>query len=91
MRRAQLQAVALRAIAERVESGTRISPDFADALAIELKAHPELADELDAFEVIDDATPEWHLRELERCDREDSGGESWDVVRARVLARSQTS
>ena len=82
--------MALRAIAARVESGeTQISRELAAALASELEAHPELADELDAFEAIDDATPEWHLRELERCDRDDSGGEPWDVVRARILARSQ--
>jgi hypothetical protein len=89
MRRAQLQAAALRALAERLEGGSRISPELADALASELEAHPELADELEAFKAIDDATPEWHLHELERCDREDSGGEPWEVVRARILARAQ--
>jgi hypothetical protein len=90
MRRAQLQAVALRAIAERVESGTLgLTGELTSALAHELEARPELAEEVEAFEEIEGAPPAWHLEELARCEREDSGGEAWDVVRARILARGQ--
>ena len=66
MRRAHIQAVALRAIADRVESGEAgLSTALTDALARELEAHPELVEELEAFEAVEDATPEWHVRELE--------------------------
>lgn len=82
---ARLQAAALRLAAERVEREEALAPELADARALDLNSHPAEMAELEAFAAVEgDRVPDWHLQVL--CDREDeTGGESWDVVEARIL------
>ena len=79
-----LQALALRLLAERVEAGGSISDGLARALAREVNAHPEDAEELAAAAALAGGqAPDWHLEVLEDRDAE-LGGESWDVVETRI-------
>jgi hypothetical protein len=82
---ARLQAAALRLAAERVERGEALAPELADALARDLDSHPDEMAELEALAAAEgDRVPDWHLQIL--SDREaEKGGESWDVVEARIL------
>jgi hypothetical protein len=84
-RDARLQAAALRLAAERLERGEQLAPALADALAEDLKQHPE---ELAAVEAHEGPVPEWMAEELERRDREDTDTEEdGEVVMARLLAK----
>jgi hypothetical protein len=83
---ARLQAAAaLRLAAERVERAEALAPELADALARDLGRHPGELAELEALAAVEgDGVPDWHLQVL--SDREDeTGGESRDVVEARIL------
>jgi hypothetical protein len=82
---ARLQAAALRLAAERVERGDSLAPELADALARDLGRHPAEMAELEALAAVEgDRVPDWHMQVL--SDREhETGGDSWDVVEARIL------
>jgi hypothetical protein len=82
---ARLQAAALRLAADRVERGEELAPELADALARDLDRHPGELAELEALAAVQgERVPDWHLQIL--SDREnEAGGESWDVVEARIL------
>ncbi|WP_394822708.1 hypothetical protein [Pendulispora albinea] len=88
-RDAKLQAVALRLAADRAERGEQLSQELTAALAGELERHPEDVEQLAAFEALEQGTPAWHIEELDRRDREDSGGDPWPVVKARILVRAR--
>ena len=79
-----LQALALRLAAERVEAGGSISGALADALAHEVEGHPHDAEELAAAAALaGERVPEWHRELLEERDVE-AGGDSWEVVESRI-------
>ena|ERR1700722_4998244 len=81
-----LQALALRLVAERVEAGGSISDTLADALAHEVDRHPEDAEELAAAVALAGGqVPDWHREILKERDTEVGGG-SWDAVEARIRA-----
>ena len=84
-RSARLQATALRLAAERVERGEALAPELAEALARDVRRHPEELAELEALAAVEgDSIPDWHTQIL--SDREDeTGGDSWDAVEARIL------
>jgi hypothetical protein len=83
-RTSNLQALALRLVAERVEAGGAISDVLADALAREVDGHPEDAEELVAAAALaGEQVPDWHREVLAERDSEE-GGASWDVVEARI-------
>ena len=85
-RSSDLQALALRLVAERVEAGGSISDVLADALAREVNRHPEDAEELAAAVALAGGkVPDWHREILEERDTE-VGGDSWDAVEARIRA-----
>jgi hypothetical protein len=83
--RTRLQAAALRLAADRVDRGEPLAPELADALARDVGSHPGEMDELEALAVVEDnRVPAWHLDVLsERAD--ETGGDSWEVVEARIL------
>jgi hypothetical protein len=83
-RSSNLQALALRLVAERVEAGGEISDGLADALAREVDRHPEDAEELVAAAALaGEEIPDWHREVLAERDAEE-GGASWEVVEARI-------
>ena len=88
---ARLQAAALRLAAERVERGEELGPELADALARDLDRHPGELAELEALAAVQgERVPDWHLQIL--SDREnETGGDSWDVVEARILGALKRS
>jgi hypothetical protein len=83
--KARLQAAALRLAADRVDRGEPLARDLADALARDVGSHPAEMRELEALAAVEGArVPAWHLDVLsERAD--ETGGDSWEVVEARIL------
>jgi hypothetical protein len=84
-RDARFQAAALRLAAERLDRGEPLAPALADALADDMRRHPE---ELAAVQAYEGPLPDWMAEELDRRDREDAGSEEdGEVVMARLLAK----
>ena len=81
----RVQAAALRLAAERLERGEPLEPTFAEALADDMRRHPE---EREAVEAHEGFLPQWIADELDRRDGEDSRSEEdGDVVMARLLSK----
>jgi hypothetical protein len=88
-RDARFQAAALRLAAERLDRGEPLAPALADALADDMRRHP---DELATVEAHEGPLPDWMAEELDRRDRQDAGTEEdGEAVMARLLAKHSRS